>query len=253
MTSFLSLLALAASAAAASTPEPKTSRGYVVEEEVVMSTEGQPTRRGTQRTEILPDRIRQESSNNPTVFLLHASGALPFIAYDSASRTWFGYERTTLVKADIPGGPLLEGIGIDDKGHPFAPAKPFRAMDTKSKVSRWTAHGYSATAKGAGGMETELWLADRPAGIPNDAMTSVLSRVYSHEGSRLEPYFAGLAALPGFPVRSVRRVVLPNGANAEIRSTVTKISVEDIPLSRFAVPAGFTRIPDPIGILQKGE
>ena len=240
------LLVLAANAA--TTPAPATARGWIVEEEIVRIDDGQPPHRATQRTEILPDRVRQEQSDNPTVVIARASDPLPLVILDSAAQSWFGYDRATLTKANLPGGPLLEGIGIDDKGQPFAPSEPFRSTGAKASVGSWKAEAFAATAKGPGGQTTELWLANKPGGLPNDAMLSVLARVYSRKGAALEPYFRSAAKLPGFPVRTIRRITLPNGVRSEMTITVTRIEAADLPLSRFELPAGYDQIPDPIGI-----
>ena len=227
---------------------PATAPGWVVEESVVLATEGEPERRSTRRTEIAGDRLRQEQSGEPTIYLMRASDPLPLVVIDARSSTWFGYDRATLTKADLPGGPMLEGIGVDAAGAAFAPAEPFRLAKEKAKIGAWPAARYDATAPGAGGQTTELWLAAKPGGIPNDATTAILARVYSRKGAKLERYFASLAALPGFPVRTIRRITLPNGKKGELTITVTSIEAKPIALSRFELPEGYEQIADPIGI-----
>lgn len=245
MNAVTALLTLALHAAP---PAPATAPGWIVEEEVVLTTDGAAPHRATRRTEIAGDRLRQEQSDQPAVFLLRASDTLPFVALDASSATWFGYDRATLAKADLPGAPLLEGIGVDASGVPFPPAEPFRATKTREKIGAWSAVRWEASAAGAGGQSTELWLAARPDGLANDAIGSILARVYSRKGAKLEPYFASMAKLPGFPVRTVRRITLPNGKKSEIRITATRIESADIALSRFELPSGYEQIADPIGL-----
>ena len=41
--------------------------------------------------------------------------------------------------------------------------------------------------------------------MPDHAMLSVLARAFDRAGSRWRPWFDASAALPGFPVRTIRR------------------------------------------------
>lgn len=250
MLSLLPILVMFSSAAATPTT---TVRAQIVDEEIRVVAAGREPVVSTRRTLYANGRIRRETSLDSTVILLRSKNAVPLALLDLRAATWFGYETAVLAKAGLQGGPLLEGLGVDESGATFGPAEPFRTSGTKEAVGPWDATLFTATVKGPGGMETAVWLADRPTGIANDTGLATMRSVYSKKGGPLEPYFESLAKLPGFPVRWVFRMTYPNGVKSVATITVTKIHEEEVPASQFEIPAGATRIADPVGILNEGK
>ena len=247
MIALLPILVLLSTVAA----KPDTTvSAWVVDEEIRIVVAGQPPATGTRRTVIADGVVKRTSSLDGNVILLQSKSSTPLSIVDTAARTWFGYEAGALAKSRMQGGPLLEGLGVDAKGATFAPAEPFQGKGgaKPERIGEWDARLFTAAEIGPGGMETAMWLAERPSGIANDAGLATMRAVYSRKGGPLEPYFASLAKLPGFPVRWVFRMTYPNGVQSVVTITATSIRQERVSRSELDIPAGFTRVPDPLGI-----
>lgn len=223
---------------------------WVVDEEIRIVVEGQQPATGTRRTVIADGVVKRTSSLDGNVILLRSKSSTPLAIVDTGAKTWFGYEASALAKSGMQGGPLLEGLGVDAKGATFAPAEPFHGKEgaPPERIGEWDARLFTAAQKGSGGMETAMWLAERPSGIASDAGLATMRAVYSMKGGPLEPYFASLAKLPGFPVRWVFRMAYPNGVQSVVTITATSIRQERVPRAELDIPAGFTRVSDPLGI-----
>lgn len=223
---------------------------WVVDEEIRIVTGTQGPATGTRRTVIADGVVKRTSSLDGNVILLRSRSPTPLAIVDAGAKTWFGYEASALAKSGMQGGPLLEGLGVDAQGNTFAPAEPFNAKEgaSRERIGEWDVRLFMATQRGPGGMETAMWLADRPGGIANDAGLATMRAIYSKKGGPLEPYFASLAKRPGFPVQWIFRMVYPNGVQTVVTITTTSVRQERVPREELDIPAGFTRVPDPLGI-----
>lgn len=229
----------------AASPAPsRAESGWVILEEVRLPG-GAPA--GWQQTEIAFGKIRRETSQSPEVVIADPDAAVPVFRFLPAAKSWSGIDRKILDSGKTP-GPFVEGIGV--KGDELEiPAVAFRATGKKAKVGSWDAREFVSMAKAPGNMETRVWLADKPAGLPNDVVLSVTERVYARKGNAWEAYFRGLKALGGFPVRTVYRYEIGRTVT-EVVSTVTRIDKVPLLESAFRVPAGSaradeTRLPEP--------
>ena len=231
--------------AAAATPKSgaPAETGWSIREEVRLPD----GRVGWQVTEIGFGKIRRTTSQSPEVVIVDPSAAIPVVRLFPDQKAWSGIQRELFDAGDMP-GPFLEGVGLSGTDTLDAPAKPFRPTGEVAKIGAWPARELASVAKAPGNMETRLWVADRPAGLPNHALLSVVERVYVRKGNRWEAYFRGMKDLGGFPVRTVYRYATSD-RTAEVVATVT--SIERVPLdeSAFRVPIDFervseTRIPD---------
>jgi hypothetical protein len=210
------------------------SNGWVIREEVRVERGGHVDE-GWERIEVDADHVRRDTSNRPGFTVVDATDA------DHALRVLDGESAQSVSRAEIDladaPGPMMDGIAVSAGGESVASSEPFRASGREGRIGSWNAREYVSTGTGLQGMRTTLWLADRPSGIPNDAVLSVLERVFSRKGSRWEPWFEAMVALQGFPVR---RVLEYGSGGSATRVTITVTSIEAVPLAaaRFATPAG---------------
>lgn len=236
--------------AAAPAKAPAAESGWVVHEEVLLPG-GQS---GWQKTEIAFGKIRRETSQSPEVVVVDPASAAPLFRMNG--KQWSGIDRAVLDAGKTP-GPFVDGIGVNGDALDI-PAVPFKATGKSEKIGRWTAKEFVSVATTApGNLQVRVWLADRPEGIPNDAMLSVLERAYARKGNAWEPYFRSLKAMGGFPVRTVYRFST-GGATSEVVMTVTALEKSPVAKSAFQLPPGSTRIdetrlpePEPAPATQK--
>ena len=228
---------------------PPDVAGYTVIEDLVIATDSGSTRSTTQTTEISGDAIRRWTDESPMVLLVNAGPTgIAYAVADRKSRTWFGFDLATIASTGI-GCPLMEGTGISTSGEIDAPATPFTATGTRTRVGGWDATEYTSTAPAPGNATTTWWVADKPDGLANAAMTSVLERVFSHRGSRFAAYFEGLAGIRGFPVKSVHRVAR---SGVTVTFTVRSIRATRFPDSHFRIPDGWLQSGD-VGFDRQGS
>lgn len=242
---------LMATILAAAPAAPRTESGWVIREEVQLPGRATP---GWQQTEIAFGKVRRETSQSPEVVIADPSSETPIFRL-LPDTSWSGIDRAVLDGGATP-GPFVEGIGVRG-GELEIPAAPFRATGNTAKIGTWTAREFVSVARAPGGMETRVWLADKPAGIPNDVLLSVAERVYARKGNAWEAYFRGMKALGGFPVRTVYRYELGGSVN-EVVSTVTSIRRAPLLESAFARPRSQTRIdetriPEPAPAAEEGR
>jgi len=203
--------------------------GFRIREEVRVERNG-TVETGWETLEVDGNHVRRETSNRPGATIVDAiddAHALVVAGPDGVQVV----TRAQIALADVP-GPMMDGIGVSPSGEPVASAEPFRATGRTVRIGAWTAREAVSTAPGLSGQRTTLYLADRPAGLPNAAVVSVLERVFSRKGSRWAPWFDGMIALRGFPVRRVQEY---DG----VRVTITVVSIEPVsfPATEFQAPA----------------
>lgn len=228
-------------------PTSTTVDGWIIEESVLLEMPDAPPEKGSQTTWITATAVKRSASSRPQTVLIDSSSPVPFRMLDPLEKTWFGYPQSTIAKGDL-GSPLFEGIAIGPDGAPSNLDDPFRASGRTGKVGAWSASEWISSGDGLADSTTAIWVADRPAGLPNDAITRVQREVFSRKGSRWEPYLQAMGQIPGFPVRTVLTWT-EAGRNAKVTLTVTKIRAAKIEKSELALPSGWRQVDDPLGIL----
>lgn len=229
---------------------PATS-AIVIEESAVVRQSGRVVVAGTQRTEVAGSRLRRETSSDGRVLLLDADSPLPVVSFDEGSDTWFAFPAEAIRQQDLA-GPMMEGVAVDETGEPIATAAPFRATGRTETIGDWKAAEWTAVQPGVAGQHVTLWLASRPNGVPDVLYADLLARIYSRPGSRWESYFVAMKKLSGFPVRMEIRHPA-RGGDVVVTTTVTRIFRATVSADRFDVPAGFTRVSDPLGSIRAPE
>lgn len=238
--------------AAAPVKAPVGESGWVVHEEVRLPG-GQD---GWQKTEIAFGKIRRETSQSREVVVVDPASTAPIFRLNG--KQWSGIDSATLDAGKTP-GPFVDGIGVNGDALDI-PAVPFKATGRTETIGLWTAKEFvSVVTTAPGNLQVRVWLADRPEGIPNDAMLAVLERAYARKGNAWEPYFRSLKAMGGFPVRTVYRFSM-GGKASEVVMTVTAIEKTAVAKSAFQLPSGSTRIdetrlpePEPVAPTQKEQ
>lgn len=243
MNAFFAVMMLAAAPAATprTAPVAAPASGWVIREDVALP--GGQT--GWQKTEIAFGKIRRETSQSREVVVVDPAAKAPVFRL-LPGNTWTGIDRTAFDAGKTP-GPFVDGIGMKSEGEGKAetldvPAAPFRATGKTATIGKWSATEYVSIAKAPGNFEVRVWLADRPAGIPNDAMLAIVERVYARKGNAWEAYFRGMKALGGFPVRTVYRFEV-GGTVSEVVTTVSAIEkTTSLAESAFQIPADSKRV-----------
>ena len=246
MNAFFAVMMLAAAPAATprNAPAAAPAFGWVIREDVALP--GGQT--GWQKTEIAFGKVRRETSQSREVVIVDPAAKAPVFRV-LPGNTWSGIDRTVFDAGKTP-GPFVDGIGLKSEGEGKpetldVPATPFKATGKTAMIGEWEVTEYVSVAKAPGNFEVRVWLADRPAGIPNDVMLAIVERVYARKGNAWEAYFRGMKALGGFPVRTVYRFEI-GGAVTEVVTTVSAIEkTTSLAESAFQIPAGSTRVDAP--------